>query len=343
MQRNLVYRRKNWPLLRNPDEPATARIGDEVVQLLPIDRTKDEPNTQKSINKCLSLMRESDSWDNVIPFLMGLKNAKRKLRDDTMSRLVRYLVDAGRREQLLLLFTKTNDTGVGLWDRIVVREAMWGAWRAPGEWNQTTIRKGANFAESIWALMHDTKHTKHMTRFPRPTACPEIIAVLMLMHAAKAIAAAANPAAPTTSTTANGNEDAEVDDKAKAKTKADTAAADAARTRVEVEKYAKLMFRHWDSIDWSIGSGSGSEGEADWSKANHQMCMWAPMLQAMQAAAHVLGKGHPVSATLTAKSAEVAKLLDQARAIVEANSEDGAKIRRGVRFEQELAERFSAL
>ena len=186
LQKDLVYKRKNWGLLTNPDEPATVRMGNEVFQLHPLDRTKDEPNTRRSFDKILALMGESADWTNLPDFLGGLKTARRKIEGALCEKLVRKANEAGQMGIILDCLRRVEDTELGLWNIRVAREVMWGATAraVQGEWSQEAIEKGVKYAENVWEMMWDPRHAKPDVGSPR--AQPEILGILVQMHAAKA-------------------------------------------------------------------------------------------------------------------------------------------------------------
>ena len=186
LQKDLVYKRSNWPLLTS-DEPATVRLGDEVLQLRPLDRTKDEPKTRPSFNRVLALMGKSGDWRSLPGFLVGLKSAGRKVEGEMLEKLVRKAVEAGKTGVVLECLKKVDGTGLGLWDLRVAREVMWGATAIAiqGEWSEEAVEKSIRYAENVWEMMWDPRHAKPLGN--NPMSQPEIVGILVQMHAAKAV------------------------------------------------------------------------------------------------------------------------------------------------------------
>lgn len=220
LQQELVYRRNNWSILTS-DEPATVRLGNEVLQLRPLDRTKDEPNTRSSFNKVLALMEESGDWGNLPGFLEGLKTAGRKFEPGVFEKLVRKAVEAGKTGLVIECLKRVEATGLGLWDLGVAREVIWGATALAlrGEWSKAAVEQGVRYAENVWNLMCDPKHGGVQKDHPKTR--PEILGVLVQMHAVKAVLSG------------EGRDEAGI-----------------------VQKYAQMMLRHWHQAELGLEEGN---------------------------------------------------------------------------------------
>lgn len=234
-------------------------------------------------------MRETGEWDNLAGFLTGLKNSKRRLKDDLLEKMARWMVESNAQGHLLKLLVEVESTDVGLWNLGVARQAMWGAWKkaaAGGEATQESVVEGLKLAENIWALMWEPKHTDRSTS-SLATQQPEIIAVPMLLNAAKAVQQQGDLTTP-----------------------------------LQVEAFAKLLFRHWAKLDLKFH-------EHDLYAINQSTCEWAPVWRGLQLAKEALGKKSPLHESLAAKEDEVGRLLDRAVNYLRQNS-TGDGVRRGV-------------
>ena len=242
LQKQLVYKRSNWQLLTNPDEPATVRLGNEVFQLHPLDRTKDEPSTRTSFHRVLELMQESGNWSNLPGFLEGLKTAKRKIDGAMMQKLVRKANEAGQMGIVLDCVRRVDDTGLGLSDPAVAREVMLGATARANQdhWSEEGLDKAARYAENVWDAMWDPKHVK-VVEDGNPKTQPEVLGILVQMHAAKVVLFGA------------GEEHVGL-----------------------IQKYANLMLKHWDQAKVPNEKGDLIDANAImtlWSPTWHGMKM----------------------------------------------------------------------
>ncbi|KAL9130255.1 MAG: hypothetical protein Q9217_001505 [Psora testacea] len=183
-QHTLLYKRKNHTLLTS-DEPATVKLGGEVHQLHPLDHQKDEPKTRSSFAKAMALMAETGDWRNLPPFLEGLKTARRAIKGWQFEKAVRLANESGKQGVVMECLRRVEETGMGLWDLGVAREAMWGAvWKViQGNGSEEAVGRARRHAESVWELMWDAKHTENMGGETDVRRRPEVLGVLVLMHA----------------------------------------------------------------------------------------------------------------------------------------------------------------
>ena len=84
---------------------------------------------------------------------------------------------------------RVESTGMGLGNLRVAREVMWGAMgkAVQGEWNEEAVEKAVKYAEMVWELMFDPKHREQMHGDQDAKKRPEILGVLVQMHAANAL------------------------------------------------------------------------------------------------------------------------------------------------------------
>ena len=190
--RKLIYGKKNHHLLVADDEPFTVRISDEVFELRPLDHLRDEPGMQRSFAQLLSYMKDRQDWSNLPQFLVGLKNSKRKLKDWQMEMMARKACKAGMEVILIECIRRCRSTGVGLWIPGVARELFWATMGTAREmkWERVGIDQALHRAGLLWRMMQDPtqvefgKQEKHIN----PMLRPEIVGVMVQLHAAKALA-----------------------------------------------------------------------------------------------------------------------------------------------------------
>ncbi len=152
----------------------------------PLNHLHDEPRTRSALARITELMAEPRDWQNLAPFLIGLRNSKRQLREFQAVKIVRKGCEKGMEGALMECFRQARRTGLGLWHREVAVEMMWRALgRAiEGGWTEDAVNRGIELADSLWIMMQDPKHAtgnKDSTHFP------EVVGVMVHLHAAKAV------------------------------------------------------------------------------------------------------------------------------------------------------------
>ena len=164
-------------------------------------------------------MAETKDWKNLPGFLEGLKTAKRRLMGFQVEKMVRKANEDGKQGVVHDCLRRVEGTNMGLWDVRVAREVMWGAVlkAIQNGWSQEGVEKGVKYAENIWELMFDPRHAERQTRDSDPKKRPEVIGVLVQMHAAKAVMF-------------GGREE----------------------EQKFVEKYSELMLKAWGNADWEV-------------------------------------------------------------------------------------------
>lgn len=272
------------------------RLGDEVLQLHPLDHQKDEPNTRASFAKVLALMSETGDWKNLPGFLEGLRIARRSVKGWQMEKMVRKANESGRMGVVHDCLRRVEGTGLGLWDVRVAREVMWGAVGkcVRSGWSKEGVEGGRKFAEDVWELMFDPRHAEKMVGREDAKKRPEVLGVLVQMHAAKAVLFG------------EGKDEGG-----------------------KVEIYMGLMLGQWDNAELEID-------EENWSDANYKLLTWAPVWHGMMLAQTVLHPSSPTAKTLKTKlTQDVEPLIETAAAALAAHpSEDGK--RRGLKMYEEL-------
>lgn len=280
------------------------RLGDEVLTLRPLDKTRDEPPTRSSFAKVVQLMGESGNWGNMAGFLEGLKVARRKLAGWQVEKMVRRANEGGNMGVVHDILRRVETTGVGLWDLNVCREVMMGAVLkgVQSGWSEEGVEKGVKYAENIWELMWDARHVEEQKKVGvNPRGRPEIIGVMVLMHAVKA---------------------------AKLREGKDEGGM--------VEKYANLMLKRWEN------SRSDMVMDAeDWSDANYQLWIWAPARHGIEMARQVVGAESRLGKRLGQKLIQdLEPLMEKSQAIISAHApEEGT--RRGLKMYEDILQASS--
>lgn len=275
------------------------RLGDEVLQLHPLDKRRDEPPTRSSFARVVQLMGESGDWGNMAGFLEGLKVARRKLAGWQVEKMVRRANEGGKMGVVHDILRRVEKTGVGLWDVKVCREVMRGAiWKGvQSGWSEEGIERGVKYAENIWELMWDPRHVEEQEKAGMdPKARPEIVGVMVLMHAIKAVKL-------------GGGKD----------------------ERGLVEKYAEVMLKRWEN-----SRGEMLVDEQDWSDANYKLLTWAPVWHGMRMARQVVGAGTPLGERIGEKlSQDLEPLMQISQAVLLAHApEEGT--RRGLKMYEDI-------
>lgn len=190
-QQDIIFRKKLHHLLLT-DEPATASIGKEVVQLRPLHRA-DEPRTISSLAKILDLLPHAGegAWENLPAFLAGLKISKRKLKGYQMEKIVRRACKQGREGLIMQCMKQVERTGLSLWDAGAAREMMMASVRRANEakWTKNGVAGALRFAEAVWSLMQEPRHAlpKKRDGLADPMSRPEIVGILLQLHSANAL------------------------------------------------------------------------------------------------------------------------------------------------------------
>ncbi len=281
-------------------------MGNEVHQLHPLDRTTDEPPTRKSFHRILDLMRESGDWKNLPGFLEGLKSAKRTVDEAMFQKLVRKANEAGQMGIILDCVRRVEGSGLSLSNIGVAREVMLGATARAiqGEWSEEAVNKAVQYAENIWEEIWDMKHAKVGEGSPRTQ--PEIIGILIQMHAAKVVLFGA------------GEDGVAV-----------------------VQKYVALMLKHWEHAKFEETNVKGEDGKGH--DANKILVLWSPVWHAIKMARKVMGEETPLAKILGRKlEEELEPLIQKSRLLLQEEAPYGPGPRRGLALFGELSNATSS-
>lgn len=272
-------------------------IGDETVQMKPIDRFRDLPPMRKSFAKVLDMMGEAggNAWDNLPALLVGLKRSRWKIRGWQQEKLVRRACFAKQEGLIIQCMRRVDIMELSMREPGVVMEMMRAALRRAqdGEWGKEGVRRGVKFAESVWWLMQEPGHTR--LGLHDPMRSPEVAGIMVLLNAAKAVL--------------HGE-------------KKDVGG--------HVARYVEILLAQWKNAD--LGTV-----ERDKFDANRKLLGWAPVLHGMKMARQVLGEQSDMGKELGIKLArEVEPMLEKARELTLTQlSEEGT--RRGLKLYLELS------
>lgn len=125
-QRELVLHPKWRSTLEN--EPVYATVGNEEVQLQPLDRFKDLPNRWKSWNQALLMAKTKEDWANMVKLLEGYHSMLKGHKMDTgrLQNFVRRARDAGQVGRIWECLRKVDSTGLTLRDTGVAQQVFLG-------------------------------------------------------------------------------------------------------------------------------------------------------------------------------------------------------------------------
>ncbi|KAI9876560.1 MAG: hypothetical protein M1830_006211 [Pleopsidium flavum] len=294
--RDLVFRKRNHPVLTS--EPVTVTIGDEEIQLEPIDHIADVPNIRKELGHLLRVMKEPSDWDNLPAFLEGLFLAKRKLDGGLVDKMVRMASEMGRQGVVMECVRRAGTTGLVLNDAKHLRQVMWGArLRAlQAGWSEEGMDKALLQAEQIMELLEDPKHSSKLGVVgEHPRTLPEVNGVVLELAAVKAVKYANSK-----------DEDRKV-------------ATYATTTLASIQTHGNFDFN-----------------SDDWHDANYKLQMWAPVLHGLRLAFGVLKENTTLAQDIRNTTRELGEVVSQTRTIVLANTpQDGT--RRGLKVYDDIA------
>lgn len=220
--------------------------------------------------------------------------------------MVRRANESGRMGVVHDCLRRVESTGISLSDIRVAREVMRGAILKAEQdsWSQEGVERGVKYAEDIWALMFSPRHSEKMTSHQDPKKRPEIIGILLLMHASKSVLFH-----------------------------------QAKDEEGKVSRYAELLLAHWSNMHSDLKHNSPDIKEEDrWNAANHDLLIWAPVVRAIRFSLQILGPESRIGRLLKERlKGELDPLVKGARwALGEHGTEGGVK-KRGVQMFEQLA------
>ncbi|KAI4213111.1 MAG: hypothetical protein LQ351_004265 [Letrouitia transgressa] len=249
-QQSILYRKKNINLLTSEDEPATVKIANETHRLLPLNH-KEEPQTRRSLNRMLDLMKEGRDWINLPAFLENLWLSQRTIKGWQMAKIIRRACESGNQGIILECLRRMEKTGMVLADLEVARAVMWGGMKRcmQSDWAEQGLEAAERYLNSVWNLMEDERHVKKEIQRTKkdPRMRPEIVGVMLQVQAARR---------------ALYGEGAE---------------------KESVQRSAEILLASWDNIEADVD-------ELDWNDANWKLMMWGPIWHGIKMALGFLGE-----------------------------------------------------
>jgi len=184
-QRKLMFRQKYSEKLN--EEPISVTIGEnEQFQLRPMD-PQSRPKNQE-ITKVVSLMKTTKDWQNIIPFLAGLRLARRVLKPDRWEWLIRKAAAADALGIMLECAKQSERTGLRLNNVGVVQKFyfMLHQKAQAADFQGAHLNKALSLAKQAAMLMEAPEHVVHDVQ-QDPKRRPFVIGVLLELSAARAL------------------------------------------------------------------------------------------------------------------------------------------------------------
>ncbi|KAF7122994.1 hypothetical protein CNMCM5793_001170 [Aspergillus hiratsukae] len=193
-QRRLMFRKKYAEKLEQ--EPVTVNIGDndEPYQLRPMDPLS-RPR-KKGFRDVVALMETKQDWQNLAPFIGGLRMSNRKTSIAHWEWIVRKAGNADALGAILECAKQAERTGLRLnHNGLVERIFFWlhlRALKAPeGQFKEPALSKALSLAKQFAALMEAPEHapnTRPNQTIPDdPKRQPFVIGILLELSAARAV------------------------------------------------------------------------------------------------------------------------------------------------------------
>ena len=188
--KSLIYRQKYEKELST--EPVIATIAEEDFQLQHIDAKIDVPNSKKTLQKAMTLMKDKKDWANLPNLLEGLNVAGMNTNTERVKgSVVTQCRLAGRQEVLLECLRRVKDTGMQLKEpRFVVRVMLAMQSRAfRTDFHEHETAKALKWAEMVVALMENPEHagSRVLAGENDPRLQPEVIGILLELAAVRAV------------------------------------------------------------------------------------------------------------------------------------------------------------
>ncbi|KAJ9207226.1 hypothetical protein DTO164E3_500 [Paecilomyces variotii] len=184
-QRKLIFRQKYSGRLE--EEPVAVTIGDnEQFLLRPMDHMTRPRKVE--ISDVVKLMKTTKDWQNIIPFLIGLRTAKRYLDNDRWEWLMRKAAEADALGIMLECAKQSEKTGLRLNDAGVAGKYFYGLHKKAqaADFKGPATTKALSLAQQAVQLMEAPEHVEHdIAKDPRRR--PAVIGVLLELSAARAL------------------------------------------------------------------------------------------------------------------------------------------------------------
>ncbi|EAW12679.1 uncharacterized protein ACLA_011060 [Aspergillus clavatus NRRL 1] len=185
-QRRLMFRQKYADKLEQ--EPVTVYVGesDEPFHLRPMD-PQSRPS-KKEIKDVISLMKTKKDWQNLLPFLAGLRMSHRTIETERWEWLVRKAGEADALGIILECAKQTSRTGLRLNNVGIVQRIFFELHRKAqmGEFKDPAVSKALSLAKQFVALMEAPEHMERNIE-QDPKRKPFVVGTLLELSAARAV------------------------------------------------------------------------------------------------------------------------------------------------------------
>lgn len=185
--KKLIYKTKKAEQLQ--ENPITVSIrgeNEETYVLKPL-QPKDHPSNAE-FRRVVSLMKSREDWLNIIPFLIGLQNAKRPLTIKNLDWLIRKAGLAGQQGVIIECVKQWRRTGVTLNNATVAKQLFLAIRQQAqqADFKGEEVQKALRQAQLAADLLNAPENTAaDLTKDPK--RLPEVIAVLLELSAADAL------------------------------------------------------------------------------------------------------------------------------------------------------------
>lgn len=307
-QRKLVFKTKNHQMLLN--EPFWVDVGDDSVQLTPLDKTKDIPATWKSFSTAMQLMGDSPHhWQNLNPLLEGIKVSRsgKDLKSWQQQVIVKTAGNKGMAHIVLEGVRSAERTGLRMRDVRVAREVLWACRMVAvlGEWSAVSTDKAVRYSTQIATLMDEESHcggkaseTKDLFEsLGDPRRQPDIIGAALELAAVRADLHLAGE---------------DTDD--------------------VVAKLTERLMANIERDPHTSKTGEPEKQKAQAAEADYQLERWVPVLSGLQAAKKLLSDATPHRAEVDQKIQELREKTMQWRATIAKSGDPSTERRRGAQW-----------
>lgn len=184
----MLFRQKFRPNLEQ--SPVHVNLGEgseDNYRLKPLDPSNCART--KELKTVISLMKTKEDWNNLLPFLAGLTQAKRLIRPEDWQFIIRKAGDAGVQSILFKCAVQAHRTNFSLGFHDIARAFFY-------VFHQTAESAGFKGPELEWALrklkqtaqlMNNPYHSSKDATKPDPQQLPDIIGVVLELSAARSL------------------------------------------------------------------------------------------------------------------------------------------------------------
>ncbi|GES64183.1 hypothetical protein ATEIFO6365_0008025300 [Aspergillus terreus] len=184
-QRKLMFRQKYADRL--DEEPVSVTIGeDEPFLLRPMD-PQSRPTKKEAVD-LIALMKTTKDWQNLIPFLSGLRMSHRILKSDRWQWLIRRAGQSDALGVVLECAKQVERTGLRFNDVDVVQRYFFELHRKAqrGDFQDPAVSKALSLGKQAVTLMETPEHVEHNME-QDPKRKPFVIGTLLELSAARAL------------------------------------------------------------------------------------------------------------------------------------------------------------